>query len=853
MKFLNKVTAVAKLPERISGLKEISKNLWWTWNYDCQTLFEDIDKVLWEKTNHNPVIFLKQVNQKSLDKVVSNDSFLERYDNVFSSFKSYLQEKNTWFNSTHKNYNDGEIAYFCAEYGLHESFPIYSGGLGVLAGDHVKTASDLGLPFVAVGFLYKEGYFIQKLDSNGNQESHYINYDFSDFPVEPAKDENNEDIYIEMNILRRKVYVKLWKIDVGRVPLYLLDTDIDQNDPEDRLLTHRLYGGDHEMRIKQEILLGIAGVKALRRVGVNPSVWHMNEGHAAFLNLERIREFAEKGLNFKQSVEAVRSNSIFTTHTPVPAGNDAFPVHMIERYFNYYWENLGASRDEFFNLGLEIREDGSHMFSMTILALKLAGRSNGVSELHGKVSRNLWKHAWEGLEAVEVPITHVTNGVHSETWISNDLQKLFDKYLSTDWRNKLDDPDIWSKVDDIPDEEIWTIHKKLKSDLIKFLHDRIKLQRARHGETVEQLNEIEKIGDNNILTIGFARRFATYKRATLIFKDLERLEKILNDEEKPVQLIFAGKAHPADKPGQELIKRIYEISRMPKFKNKIIILENYDMNMARYLVSGVDMWLNNPRRPHEASGTSGEKAGMNGAINFSVLDGWWVEGFDGNNGWAIGDNRDYEDLELQDKIDSVSIYNQLENEIIPKYYNTSDKGYSHDWIEVMKNSIKTVSSFFNTHRMLKEYTQKLYMPAIVQGKNFYSNDFEIVKDFTYWKEILERNWNSIKIKAVVDTDLSEEIAVGKEINVNAEIYLPGIGPDSITPEIIIARLEDEKVVSIKSFDLKLKKEIQKDLYKFEGTFEIEERGNYGYNVRVIANHPFMPHRNYLMNFVKYPE
>jgi len=853
MEFLSKVTAVPKLPEEINELTKISRNLWWTWNYDAQELFERIDKTLWVSSLRNPVYFLKNVSQKNLENILSDNDFMKLYEKVTKKFNSYMEEKNTWFKTTHSDEQNGTIAYFCAEYGLHESLPIYSGGLGVLAGDHVKEASDLGLPFVAVGFLYRQGYFQQKINSEGWQENVFENYDFNNFPVESALNKNGDELFIPIIILGKTVYVKVWKLSVGRINLYLLDTDIPQNDPEERLLTSRLYGGDSEMRIKQEILLGIAGVKALRELGINPSVWHMNEGHAAFLNLERIREYVnEKGLEFKEAVEAVRSGSIFTTHTPVPAGNDAFPIYMIERYFGDFWPKMKASRNEFIELGYEKRPDNSEMFSMTILALSLAGRANGVSELHGKVSRSLWKHVWKGLEDVEVPITHVTNGVHSQTWISYDLQKLYEKYMGESWYKKLDDPDSWSNIDKIPDEELWEVHKQRKRILIDYIHQKIKNQRLRHGETVEQLEEIGKILDEDTLTIGFARRFATYKRATLIFKDLQRLEKIINNPERPVQFVFAGKAHPADKPGQEFIKRIYEISRMPQFKNRIIILENYDMNMARYLVSGVDIWLNNPRRPHEASGTSGEKAGMNGASNFSVLDGWWVEGFNGKNGWAIGDNRDYENLELQDKIDSVSMYNSLEKIIVPLYYDKGDSGVSSEWVKVMKESIKTVGSFFNMTRMVKEYTQKLYMPALDQNNKFSANNFTVSRDFAHWRELLERNWEYIKIKVIANTENKAVLEVGKEIEINAEIYLPGIGPDSIQPEIVLARLENEKVTGLKTFDLKLVKEVQKDTYMFTGSFEIEERGDYGYNVRVSASHPYMPHKNYISKLIKYP-
>jgi len=855
MDFISKVTVVPKIPEKIVGLKELSENMWWTWNYKSQRLFENIDKKLWETTQRNPIAFLKRVEQQKLNKAAEDAEFNELYQEVMKEFYDYMNESsNTWFRKTHSTFKDGEIAYFCMEYGLHESFPMYSGGLGILAGDHLKSASDLGIPLIAVGLLYKKGYFIQKLNSEGLQESIFLDYDFSDFPITPAKDANGDEIYVDVEMLGRKVFAKVWQVKVGRVSLYLLDTNLMQNDPEDREVTSTLYGGDIEMRIKQEILIGIGGVKAVRKLGYNPAVWHMNEGHAAFLGLERIRELVqEHGLTFQEAIETVRAGNVFTTHTPVPAGNDVFSISLIDKYFGDFWPNLGASRQDFLNLGLDKQPNGEELFSMTILALKLSGRSNGVSRLHGEVSRKLWNHVWPGIEWLEVPINYVTNGVHINTWLNPKLQESLKQYLGTDWMSKIDDPELWNKIDNIPDDELWKAHQEIKKELIEYVRKSIKAQRSRHGETVEQLEEVNKIGDEKALTIGFARRFATYKRADLIFSDEERLKKILNDPDKPVQLIFAGKAHPADKPGQEIIKKIYEYSRKPEFQNKIIILENYDMDMAKHLVSGVDIWLNNPRRPREASGTSGEKAGMNGAINFSVLDGWWVEGYNGKNGWAIGDNRDYDDLKLQDKIDSVSIYNQLEKQIVPMYYEKEESGISKEWVSRMKESIKSVTSFFNTSRMLKEYTQKLYMPALEQYVRFSSNDFKLAKEFAGWVKLLKENWDSIKIHVQLDQDLSGVKSAEEEIGVNAEIYLPGIGPDSILPEVVFAKLKDGKTVNIRRYDMKLIKEVQKDTYLYSVKFKIEDRGEYGINVRVTPSHPLMPHKNYLMGLVKYPQ
>ncbi|PNR95775.1 alpha-glucan family phosphorylase [Petrotoga sp. 9PWA.NaAc.5.4] len=855
MNFISKITVVPKLPENISGLKELSENMWWTWNYDAQNLFEKIDENLWNSTKRNPVLFLKKVEQKNLNKAANDPEFYDLYLKVMEKFHNYMNEnENNWFRKTHSKFNYGEIAYFCMEYGIHESFPMYSGGLGILAGDHIKSASDLGIPLIAVGLLYRKGYFQQKINAEGWQESIYFDYDFSDFPIFPAKNDKGEEIYVDLNLLGRKVYAKVWEMNVGRVKLYLLDTDLKQNDPEDREITSTLYGGDLEMRIKQEILIGIGGVRAIRKLGYSPSVWHMNEGHAAFLGLEKIRELVqEQSLTFKEAIESVKAGSVFTTHTPVPAGNDVFPISLIDKYFGDFWPELKAARQEFIELGLEKRENGEELFSMTILALKLSGRANGVSKLHGIVSRKLWNHVWPGIEWLEVPINYVTNGVHINTWLNPLLQDFLKKYLGENWMSYIDDPELWNKISEIPDNELWNMHLKLKKQLIDFIHRSIKEQRMRHGETVEQLQEVENIGDEKALTIGFARRFATYKRADLIFKDVERLKKILNDPNKPVQIIFAGKAHPADKSGQEIIKKIYEYSRKPEFHNKIIILENYDIEMARYLVSGVDIWLNNPRRPHEASGTSGQKSGMNGAINFSVLDGWWVEGYNAKNGWAIGDNRDYEDHELQDRIDSVSIYNQLEKQIIPLYYKKDHVDFSKEWVEKMKESIKSVTSFFNTSRMLKEYTQKFYMPALEQYKKFSSENFKIAKEFARWVKLLKENWNSIKIHVIYGNDLSGILNAEEEISMRAEIYLPGIGPDSILPEIVVAKLDNGKTVEIKTYDMKLEKEIQKDTYLYTGKFIIEDRGEYGINVRVSPNHPFMPHKNYLMGMVKYPE
>ena len=629
MYLFNRITVNPQLPKRIEKLSQIANNLWWSWNTEFLRLFQKIDMDLWEQIGKNPIKFLKQVSQERLEKVIEDKNFLSEYDKVVENFEDYMNSKNTWFSNKYPENKNDLIAYFSAEYGLDQTIPIYSGGLGILSGDHLKSASDLGIPLVAVGLLYKNGYFNQKINGEGKQETEYNNIDLYDLPINPVKDEKGDELIIYVKFPKRRLYLKVWKINVGRVKLYLLDSDIEKNNPEDRDVTLRLYGGDQEMRIRQEIVLGMAGVNLLTRaLKLNPTIYHMNEGHSAFLNLELIKNtIKEKQVSFDVAKDIASSKTVFTTHTPVPAGNDIFPIPLVEKYFKDFWPKLGLSREEFLKLGMKPGKDLDSGFNMGILALKIAGKKNGVSKLHGAVSRELFSEVWPNIAANESPIGYVTNGIHTCSWLAPKLKELYNKYLMPYWQDKIYEEKIWEKVRNIPDEKLWEVHKSRKDKLIKLVKDNVTERLRRSGYNYEQISEIVSKLNPNALTIGFARRFATYKRATLIFKDLERITQILNNSERPVQLIFAGKAHPADKEGQDLIKYIHDISMMPQFKGKIFLLENYNIAMSRYLISGVDVWLNNPRRPMEASGTSGQKASVNGVINFSVLDGWWAEGY----------------------------------------------------------------------------------------------------------------------------------------------------------------------------------------------------------------------------------
>ncbi len=700
------------LPERINRLGELAYNLWWTWNQPGLRLFLSLDRQLWETSKHNPIAFLHQVNKERLENAAKDTYYLEEYDRVMADFDGYMKAEDTWFNKEHPQLKGKQMAYFSFEFALHESIPFYAGGLGVLAGDHLKECSDMGLPMVGMGFIYKQGYFVQKITEDGWQETSHFHFDFSEMPIISIVDKDGKPITISVQLPGREVQARVWMLQVGRVPLFLMDTSNSNNDKNDKALTSRLYSSDPEIRISQEMLLGIGGVRALRKLGYSPSLWHMNEGHSAFLTLERFREYASKGLSYDEIVKMVRKTDVFTTHTPVPAGNDQFPLWMIDKYFPVFWEGLNLTREQFINLGKQSQSWGD-MFSMPVLALHLSEHANGVSELHGEVARKMWNFLWPDRSADEVPIGSITNGVHTGFWLARRMRQLFDRYFGPDWYENLDDPEIWAHVDQIPDLELWDVRRHLKRKLINYAIEQARSHWQKGKDTPVQVIVDGVMLDQYSLTIGFARRFATYKRAYLLFSDYERLLKIINNREMPVQIIMAGKAHPADEPGKLMIQRVYRAAKDHQTSGRIVFLEDYDLNIARLLVQGVDVWMNTPRRPNEASGTSGMKAALNGTLNFSVLDGWWREGFNGSNGWAIGNDTDYDDPNVQDEKDAESLYNTLENEIIPTYYQTRSMGdASSQWLAKIKESMRSLGWQFSTRRMVKEYMRKMYLPAL---------------------------------------------------------------------------------------------------------------------------------------------
>lgn len=700
------------LPRRIARLGELAYNLWWVWNPDAQRLFTQIDRPLWERVNHNPVAFLRKVERALMNAATNDRYYLDLYDRVVRSFDQYMNSEDTWFRQKYPQQNESQIAYFSFEFGLHESLPVYAGGLGVLSGDHLKEASDMGLPLVGIGFYYTQGYFSQKITEDGWQETRNIFLNYEELPVIPLKGSDGGPLMVSVILAGREVWARLLEVQVGRIPLYLLDTDVDLNNPADRQLTARLYTSDQEVRISQEMMLGLGGARALRLLGYDPTVWHMNEGHSAFLTLQRIRDYMGTGMSFEAASAHVRQTNVFTTHTPVPAGNDEFPLWMMDKYFSHLFPELNLTRDQFMDIARNGQSWGE-TFSMPILAFKLSEYANAVSELHGQVARKMWHGLWSNRNENDVPITHVTNGVHTTTWMARRLRTLFERYLGQDWIENVDDHDLWSLVANIPDAELWAVRRHLKNKLVSYA-----IERARRQWVSGSFHPVQVVASGVLLepyslTIGFARRFATYKRGNLIMRDLERLLRIVNNSDMPVQIIFAGKAHPADEPGKLIIQQVYRAVKDARTGGRLVFLEDYDMNLARLLVQGVDVWMNTPRRPNEASGTSGMKAAMNGILNFSVLDGWWREGFNGHNGWAIGDETEYSDPYQQDEADANSLYDTLENEIIPLYYqNRAADGLPVEWIARVKESIRTLAPQFSTRRMLTEYVSGMYVPAM---------------------------------------------------------------------------------------------------------------------------------------------
>ena len=838
MYIFNRITVNPQLPKRIEKLSEIGYNLWWSWNTEFLKLFKEMDIDLWESVNKNPIKFLKLVTQEKLEKAAQNPEFLKKYDKVVENFEDYMKSKSNWFNKKYPDNKNDLIAYFSAEYGLDQTLPIYSGGLGVLSGDHLKSASDLGIPLVAIGLLYKNGYFNQKINGSGAQETEYKNIDIENLPLESVKDSEGKDILVALHFPKKKIYLKAWKVNVGRVELYLLDSDIEANIPEYREITKTLYGGDREMRIQQEIILGQAGVAMLKALGYNPTIYHMNEGHSSFLILELIYNLMkEKQISFQMARDIVSAKTVFTTHTPVPAGNDIFELSLVEKYFEGYWDKLGITKQEFFQMGMKPNAKiDTTGFNMGILALKVAGKKNGVSELHGAVSRELFGEVWPEIAANESPITYVTNGIHTCSWLSPNLKDLYNKYLIPYWQDKIYDNDVWKKIDDIPNEELWKVHQERKVRMLAVVKENTINRLRRCGYNYDDIMKIVDSLDPNALTIGFARRFATYKRATLIFKDLERITQILNNKNQKVQIIFAGKAHPVDKEGQDLIKYIHEISMKPQFKGKVFLLENYNLEMSKYLVSGVDIWLNTPRRPMEASGTSGQKAAVNGAINFSVLDGWWAEDYNAKNGWKVGETLEYSNYEVQDRADSQSIYDTLENKIIPMYYEKDENGISERWMQTMKESIISNGGRYSTARMLTDYVEKLYIPLCNLYKNYYT-DLGKVGEFDNWKESIKNTWNDIEITQENNLD-NITLDAGNNIEVKCKVKLSNIGKENIEAQVYYGRISENGTVNdITIIPMELEDSDEENkTYTYKAKVNLVNGGNYGYTFRVMPKH-----------------
>jgi starch phosphorylase len=839
VKIIGQVVVQPVLAPAIERLEELAYNLWWSWNSSARALYRRIDPQLWQLANHNPVRFLHDVGQRHLDRAANDVAFVADYDQVMAAFDAYMNApaEATWFGRTYPDAGSQLIAYFSAEFGLHESLPIYSGGLGILAGDHCKTASDLGLPFVGVGFLYPQGYFQQRIDAGGHQEAIYEKLDFSMVPARPALDAKGQHILVSVDLPGRKVYAKVWRIQVGRVPIYLMDTDVEQNDPGDRELSARLYGGDQQLRISQEVMLGIGGVRAVRALGLRPAVWHLNEGHAAFLQLERIRELVqEEGLSTKSALWAAKAGAVFTTHTPVPAGNDAFPFELMDRFFAGYWDQLGMDREAFLALGRFDYAWGPQ-FSMTVLALRTTGAANGVSRLHGEVSRRIWQGVWPEVPEPEIPIGHVTNGVHVETWLDPGLTRLLDEHLEAGWRDRIDDPETWHVVPRIPDVALWQQHRDAKQEMLKVVRERRVRQLRRQGASAVEVGAAQSLLDPDALTIGFARRFATYKRATLIFRDQERLKRILNDPARPVQMIFAGKAHPADDPGKALIQTIVDLSRQPGIAGRVLFVEDYDANLARHLVSGVDVWLNNPRRPMEASGTSGQKAGLNGVPNLSVLDGWWCEGYDRQNGWAIGADCDHPSDVVQDDEDALSLYATLENLIVPLYYARDQDGLPSGWLEAIRNSISSIAPAFSTHRMLKEYVGRYYMPAGKLGGRLSENDFAEAEATAAWETKIRAGWSAASLAA--SPLKSGELRVGDTVTLRAVLKSKSLPPRDLAVELVYGSEENGRFTTTQTVPMTLAGGIDGE-YRYEASFDFPESGTIGYAVRVRPQRDSLP-------------
>ncbi|MCX5782845.1 MAG: alpha-glucan family phosphorylase [Elusimicrobia bacterium] len=830
---IHSFSVAPNLPENLKALDEISQNMWFTWNWEAIMMLVSMDEELWHRSHRNPRWVLGNLPSERLAELSKNQEFVNNLANVKKLFDDYLSRK-TWFDETRKpEESDFLAAYFSMEFGIGEGLPIYSGGLGMLSGDHLKTASDIGLPLVGVGLLYQKGYIQQALTRDGWQVERYPENDWANMPVQMVKNSDGGHLVVEVPLGLEIIKVSVWRVPVGRTSLFLLDTNLPENPPHHRLITEQLYGGDRDNRIRQEIVLGLGGVKALEAMGLKPTVYHINEGHSAFLLFERIRMLMQsKKISFNEAREAVWASSVFTTHTPVMAGNEHFEFELVRKYFEPFSKQLGISWDEFLAIGKE--DPASPTFCMTAVALRLSAFINGVSKLNGEVARKIWQKVWPRLPFDEIPIHSITNGVHIPSWISHEHNNLYKKYLD----GQSSDARDWKKTDSIPDEELWQVHKERKNKLVNLVRSRMGRQLLRMGSDVTVLEEAKKILNPDVLTIGFARRFATYKRATLIFKNIDRLVEILNNPKMPVQLIFAGKAHQADVAGKELVKFIVRLMSDARFKNKLVFVEDYNMNVARYFTQGVDVWLNNPARPLEASGTSGMKAAVNGVLNFSVLDGWWCEAYSPQVGWALGGSELYNDDAERDYVESEAIYNLIQKEIAPLYYDRDERGVPRKWLSRMKSSIKNISPQFCTHRMVREYYERFYVPAHRHGKNMLSDG--IVRDIAAWRKKILESWP--KVRVIGDSvKVERQIAAGQKILVKAKVWLGNLSPQDVSVEMYVGKVDLRGEISGGKI-IPLNHESQSgDEHSYAGEISADISGRHDFSVRVMPKNSNIPH------------
>ncbi len=830
-----KIIVESNLPESLAPLRELSKNLWWVWNTEARELFQHIDKNIWEECAHNPIILLDEVNYKRFRELEKDQEFVAKMHRAYDKFNRYMEER--------KTLEAPKIAYFSMEYGLHDSLKIFSGGLGMLAGDYLKEASDMKVNLTAVGLLYRYGYFKQILNVHGEQMANYEFQEFSKIPVQPAVDENDNWVKIEVDYPGRKLTARVWEVNIGSVKLFLLDADLPENHEQDRFVTHHLYGGDNENRLKQEILLGTGGIRALNKLGYNADVYHCNEGHAAFIGIERLSDLIEKTeLSFAEAKEVVRSSTVFTTHTPVPAGHDSFHVELLKHYMGHIPGKLGLDWKEFELLGKA--EEGEEQFNMSFLAANLSQGINGVSKLHGDVSKDVLKELYKGYLKEELEISYVTNGVHYSSWIAHEWKQIHKEYFGEHFPQNQLDFNVWEKIYQVPDEKIWEIRRKLRKKLIKYIKQRFSDNWIKRNENPKLITEVLGKLNPDALTIGFARRFATYKRGYLLFRNLDRLAKIVNNPEKPVQFIFAGKAHPADKAGQDLIKRIVEISKLPDFRGKILFVQNYDINLAKMLLQGVDVWLNTPTRPLEASGTSGQKGAMNGTLHFSVLDGWWVEGYKENAGWALPAERAYDVQDFQDELDAETIYSILENEIVVSFYDRNKSDLPKQWIDYIKNTMAEVAPHFTTGRMLQDYIRKYYTPQYERIQKIRNENYKWAKELAAWKYKISQAWNDIEIKRVEVSDgITNVMKVGQDYPVRVTVDLKGLDCNEVGLELVVTQngLTEEEFTILETEDFEVER-CENGICCYKLNFHPVHPGSFNYGFRLYPKNEGLPHR-----------